>query len=391
MGLACHRECSENTTTSITMLRLAVEMLAHDARRPFSLLRVVISKIKRARSLEEMHDICEHMLPRIDRAVVHVEEMVQDILDIGRIRTRHQHGDVSLGHILDTAIKQCTDLDPEAQGRINYSIYEGYVTQGDEHKLLRAFTNIVSNALEATAKQGKVWIRMAARDDKVEIRIGNTGSYVQPKYRQRIFESFFTRGKARGTGLGLTIAKQVMLAHGGSIDCVSRRDESHPDGCTEFICTLPLTSISDCLQRGQYKLVAAKPTGQRDHILLVEDDPFIAQEWQIYFADRLAVHVAADPFALLDHIRVNPGFLTQFKLVVTDFYFDNCKLDGLQLAGELRARLPTLPVYLATDASLDVGRREAHISGRIDKLPAALELMLSDSEKVNVTGICDKN
>lgn len=391
MGLACHGEYSENATASITMLRLAVEMLAHDARRPFSLLRVVINKIKRASSLEEMHDICDQMLPRIDRAVAHVEAMVQDILDGDRVRKIHDIADVSLDRIMDMAVKQCTDLDPQALGRIEYNLRARYLTRGDEHKLIRAFTNIIGNALEATAKQGTVWIRMAAQVDKVEIRIGNTGSYVQPKYKQRIFESFFTRGKARGTGLGLTIAKQVLLAHGGSIDCVSQRDETCPDGRTEFICTLPLLPTGESLRLGLGDVDAVRPSGQLEQILLVEDDPFIAEEWQIYFADRLGVEIASDPCVLLDQITVNPEILTRFKLVVTDFYFDRCKLDGLQLAEEIRSRLPTLPVYLATDAYLDAERLEGLITGRIDKLPATLELTLRDYEKLNITGIYNKN
>ena len=78
------------------------------------------------------------------------------------------------------------------------------------------------------------------RGDVAEIRVGNTGTGLGAHDRQRLFERFYrgdparTRGRAGGTGLGLSLSREILRAHGG--DLVLGRSE--PD-YTEFIATLP--------------------------------------------------------------------------------------------------------------------------------------------------------
>jgi anti-sigma regulatory factor (Ser/Thr protein kinase)/CheY-like chemotaxis protein len=383
MANGFHGEYLENTASASSMLSLAVQMLAHDARRPFSLLRVVISKLKRSTSIGEMHAVCEQMLPRIDRSVSHVEAMVQDILEFGRVMPRINETEINLVQILDSAIKQCVEIESDLVQEIELTCTECHLIEGDQHKLQRAFSNVISNALEASASKGRVWVHVTSQGGHVEVRIGNTGSYIEPKNRKRIFESFYTSGKVSGTGLGLTIAREVMLAHGGAIECTSRRDDVFPDGCTEFVLRLPVSLPLERLQCSAAGPQATEALEAVDQILLVEDDPFIAQDWVDYFNGRFLVRVVRDPGFLLEKLELELEFFSNFRLVVTDRYFADHEVDGLTLAAEIRSKLPDMPIYLSTDSLGDFRPDTTVISGRIDKLPWTLEKSLIGCKNSN--------
>jgi len=83
-------------------------------------------------------------------------------------------------------------------------------------------------------------VTLARRGDVAELRVGNTGPGLGDTERQRLFERFYrgdparTRGRAGGTGLGLSLSREILRAHGG--DLVLGRTETD---FTEFVATLP--------------------------------------------------------------------------------------------------------------------------------------------------------
>ena len=103
----------------------------------------------------------------------------------------------------------------------------------DPEKISRVVDNLVRNAFAHTPAGGTVEILTRTIDGDVEIEIANTGSYVAPEDRERIFQPFVS-GRQEGTGLGLAIAQQIVYAHGGSL-----RVESDPDTGTSFTVRLP--------------------------------------------------------------------------------------------------------------------------------------------------------
>ncbi len=105
----------------------------------------------------------------------------------------------------------------------------------DEGQIRQALLNLVRNAREAMQPAGGVLVlRLAATPEGGALLIvEDEGSGMTPEVREKIFDPFFTT-KPRGTGLGLAVTRQIVLAHGGSIDCEPRS----PKG-TRFLIRLP--------------------------------------------------------------------------------------------------------------------------------------------------------
>lgn len=90
----------------------------------------------------------------------------------------------------------------------------------DRRRLRQALLNILRNAFEAMPHGGNLTISTRIKGENVDIAIADTGIGIPPDQQERIFEPFFTT-KDRGSGLGLTIAKQIIEEHGGTIACSS--------------------------------------------------------------------------------------------------------------------------------------------------------------------------
>ncbi len=109
-------------------------------------------------------------------------------------------------------------------------------------KLRRAFENLILNAFEATPEGGKITISSCTEDGarygdeptkKILLKFHNTGSFIPPEDREKIFFPFYTT-KRKGTGLGLPITHRIIASHGGQI-CV----DSDKEKGTTFIVELP--------------------------------------------------------------------------------------------------------------------------------------------------------
>src|SRR6266436_3242203 len=108
---------------------------------------------------------------------------------------------------------------------------------GDPFRLAEVFTNLIENALEASPEGSTVRVRVESQGDEfVRVFVENGGVGIPPEMRERIFHPFFTT-KARGTGLGLPIARHIVEAHRGTLTVES-------DGVSEttFIVELPTTA-----------------------------------------------------------------------------------------------------------------------------------------------------
>jgi len=105
----------------------------------------------------------------------------------------------------------------------------------DTDRLKRAILNIASNALDAMAPNGTFTMTASLVDRSVEIGLADNGHGIPAEIQPRVFEPFFTYGKKRGVGLGMSIARKIVEEHGGRI-----RLDSQPGQGTCFTLCLPV-------------------------------------------------------------------------------------------------------------------------------------------------------
>jgi CheY-like chemotaxis protein len=141
-----------------------------------------------------------------------------------------------------------TDLSPELP-----PIY------ADEERLLEVLENLMGNALKFTSQRGSITVGAGRRDDKVAIWVKDNGSGIAAEQMPHIFDRFWQAKKKerRGIGLGLSISKAIVEAHGGEIWAESTLGE----GTTVFF-TVPTAPERPIKQRGEVA-----------NILLVDDRP----------------------------------------------------------------------------------------------------------------------
>jgi signal transduction histidine kinase len=114
-----------------------------------------------------------------------------------------------------------------------------HYVEGDLFALGRVLRNLVLNALQATPPGGQVWIEVEGHDDRVQLRVCDTGTGIPADRMQAIFEDFVTT-KRRGLGLGLAISRKIVEQLGGAITV-----ESNVGDGSRFTLTFPrLTRIT---------------------------------------------------------------------------------------------------------------------------------------------------
>ena len=101
-------------------------------------------------------------------------------------------------------------------------------------QLNQVWTHLIDNAIDATGRQGHIWLRTTQESDRLLVEIADDGVGIPPEIAPRIFEQFFTTKEVGKIGLGLDIARRIVNGHKGTI-----RFESEP-GNTRFQVRLPL-------------------------------------------------------------------------------------------------------------------------------------------------------
>jgi CheY-like chemotaxis protein len=180
-------------------------------------------------------------------------------------------------------------------------------------------------------------------DAFIEISISDTGCGIAPEHLQRIFEPFFsTKPVGQNTGMGLCVAHGLVHTAGGHLLV-----ESHPGAGTRIRLLLrpaPATPPS------------GGPIGT---ILVVDDAPDLVGLWQATLSAKgYGVMGFTDPQQAYAWALANP---TEYQLLLTDQNMPG--MTGLELAREILARRPNLPVILCSGVLEPVHTQQAHVLG----------------------------
>ena len=222
------------------------QMLAHDVRKPFSILRMGLSVLGHAKDPSNMKGVLDNLVPEVEAAIKSVDGLVTDIMEIGSSPGQAVVETVDPQQLIAEALGQIFSLYPKANVNITYNLAHRSMVSVQLVKVGRVFSNIYVNAIQAIGGTGVTWFEtrdiVVSGKPFVEFCIGNSGSEIPEENLAKIFDAFFTSGKKNGIGLGLAIAQKVIISHGGRIWCRSDRSSGYSKGRVEFYFTLPASA-----------------------------------------------------------------------------------------------------------------------------------------------------
>jgi signal transduction histidine kinase len=339
--------------------------IAHDLRKPFSSSTMFLEQLEQIQTREDALELTHDFKPILKHSIEYVEHLLSEIMEAG-VNQLQLSPQVKLEEILNKSFSNILALPNECQVEFEYNFNLNSYLHVDELRLLRIFSNMILNALEAMNYKGKIWIHASKQHghEFAEIILGNTNSYIEEQDIKHLFEPFYTKNKKNGTGLGLSISQKIIQLHGGKISC-----RSYPNRVVEFVFTLPLghsgyKADTSKLPKElpQIKTITEKNSLEQqlhkegvDHreigntILLIDDDPFVAKSWVRGVKDA-NVYGFLSPQACVEKIRLQNSLLNHKTIVVTDFNFGlNVKMDFYEFIIELR-KVFLGPIFLSTDA-----------------------------------------
>lgn len=211
--------------------------IAHEVRNPLNALSLNLQLLRER--LDDPDIAREEIRERTDRMIAEtqrVERLVEHLLEVSRRDELERSGE-GIDTVLRGVVERMEGMAERLACRIEFNPGSSRVLALDRVRMERALHNLVRNALEAAAEGGgHVWI--TTRDDPhtTVIVIDDDGPGIKPEDRSRVFV-IYTTGKRGGTGLGLPLAREDIVRHGGEIEVLSR-----PGGGARFVVYLPIES-----------------------------------------------------------------------------------------------------------------------------------------------------
>ncbi len=230
--------------------------VAHELKNPLTSLRSAVETLPRARNDESrgrLLEVIQHDVRRLDR-------LISDISDASRLDAELARADmepVDLTQLLDAVVNMSNQVERGDGVKITLDIpadiRRGYLVFGHDSRLGQVMTNLIENARSFSPHGGSVRVAMRRGrnigrsghlEDGIELIVDDDGPGIPAHAFERIFERFYTdrpnHGFGQNSGLGLSISRQIAIAHGGHIWALNRRGTRDDDVAgARFIVWLP--------------------------------------------------------------------------------------------------------------------------------------------------------
>jgi PAS domain S-box-containing protein len=231
--------------------------LAHELRGPLAPLCNMLEIMKGAEGkadlLQRRGTDLKSVLQTMERQLAQLVRLVDDLLDVSRI-TRNKlelrTQNVELASVLHQAVETCRPLAESLKHEVCMSLpAEPIYMNGDPVRLAQVFSNLLNNACKFTEPSGRIWLSAKRQGSDVLVSVKDTGVGITADMVPHIFE-LFTQGAGRtdfksvppggssgGLGIGLSLTRQLVEMHGGTIEASS----DGPGLGSEFVVRLPIS------------------------------------------------------------------------------------------------------------------------------------------------------
>ena len=246
--------------------------LAHELRNPMSPL-LLVAHLLRQEGIDR--DRLAWALDMIQRQIGHLSKLVDDLLDVSRItrgKIKIDPKRIDLRSVLQEAVEMSKPQIESAHHQLNVLLPpEPVQVEADSIRLVQVVSNLLNNAAKFTAPSGHIALSLVRNHDKAVITVKDDGVGIEADLLIHLFELFAQADSSPsksqgGLGVGLYLAKALVVLHGGTIEAKSQG----PSRGSEFIVELPLMQNSELLSKESD--MRKEGSGDRKKKILVVDD-----------------------------------------------------------------------------------------------------------------------
>ncbi len=217
------RDMTRSLYSRIEAIESFAADVAHELKNPLTSLRSAVETLPLARSEESR----QRLLAVIQHDVRRLDRLISDISDASRLDAelqRQEAAPVDLTRLLTTVVTVANEVKRDDGVRIVLTL-DGDASQlvvpGHDSRIGQVVENLISNARSFSPAGSSVRVRCSRLADDVQIVVDDDGPGIRPDALERIFDRFYTdrpdQGFGQNSGLGLSISKQIVDAHGGRI------------------------------------------------------------------------------------------------------------------------------------------------------------------------------
>ena len=335
-----HEEAARQAETKAHDRDEFMAMLGHELRNPLTPI-VSALDILRRRGRDDAE------LEVIDRQVSHLRRLVDDLLDVSRI-TRGKV-ELNLEHVeLSVAVTQAVEVVRSQFQRKRQPLFvtvpsRGLAVVADPTRLVQVFVNLLTNSAKFSSERQPVFVSAERRGNRIVAEVRDNGDGIDPEMLDRVFDLFVQRGQPAdraqsGLGLGLTIVRNLIALHGGTVRASS---EGRGKG-TVIVVELPLAQDPAVLTPPSTRMATTTMRADTARSILVVDDNDDVRTSLCRLLDLCGFYTvgAGDGYSALRAAEA-----LQPKVILIDIGLPG--MDGYQLARELRRAFPTGPQLVA--------------------------------------------
>lgn len=225
---------------------LSVSTLAHELRGPLSAVTYAVQVLRHTPPATEPSFSAVDIIERQCRSM---SRLIDDLLDASRLqigKVRLLKSRISLGEVAAAALQTCLPNIAQRGQLADFVEPSGKVwVEADAQRLNQVIVNLIQNASKFTPEGGRIWLKVTNEGNDAVVRVEDNGVGISPEELPRIFELFAQAesssiGTHTGLGIGLSIVKDVVELHGGSVQV---RSDGLGRG-SEFTVRLPLADVS---------------------------------------------------------------------------------------------------------------------------------------------------